>query len=293
VSKGNYVLLTDEEIENAKVDNRATCELVQFVDEGAIDPAYFDTPYYVLPEDDLSEEPYRVIRDALKLKRKMAIGQIVMRGKEYVVSIKASGAGLFLETLRYADEVRAAEPFFTGISMERSAKDLLDLAGELIDRKSAKFDPEAFHDRYSDTLRELIEEKARTNKPIPIGATELPRHGAQVIDLVEALRRSVSGEGKSKAKAGKPGKRAARVRMSYCAARAPPTDVQNRGRAEDIKMIGLKISVLVAVVVGLSGCYDVRRSYNQAGYSDKINAAWRDAQRPEQQYYDQGSSRPR
>jgi DNA end-binding protein Ku len=196
VSKGNYVLLTDEEIENAKVESRETCELVQFVDYAEVDPLYFDKPYYLTPMDDLAEEPYRVIREALRVKRKMALGQIVMRGREYMVSIKPCGDGLLMETLRYADEIRAAAPYFAEISAEKPDKELVDLASELIERKAAKFDPEHFHDRYSETLRELIEKKAKTKQPIEVSEAELPQRGAQVIDLVEALKRSVRGTAK-------------------------------------------------------------------------------------------------
>jgi DNA end-binding protein Ku len=199
LGKGNYVLLTDEEIENAKVESRETCELVQFVDYAEVDPLYFDKPYYLTPMDDLAEEPYRVIREALRAKRKMALGQIVMRGREYMVSIKPCGDGLLMETLRYADEIRAAAPYFAEISAEKPDKELVDLAAELIERKAARFDPEHFHDRYSETLRDLIEKKAKTKQPIEVSEAELPQRGAQVIDLVEALKRSVRGAAKDAA----------------------------------------------------------------------------------------------
>jgi DNA end-binding protein Ku len=205
ISKGKYVLLTEEEIESAKIEARETCELVQFVDYNEIDPIYFDTPYYLTPADDLAEEPFRVVRDALRAKKKMALGQIVLRGREYIVSIKPCGQGMLLETLRFADEVRSAAPYFADIGKEKSDKELLTLAEELIERKTAPFHPEKFHDKYSEALREMIETKRRTGKPLQIGEEELPQHGAQVIDLVEALKRSVrraeGGETKSKAKA--------------------------------------------------------------------------------------------
>src|SRR6185312_2698551 len=117
-----YVLLTEEEIESAKVEARETCELVQFVDYAEIDPIYFDTPYYLTPADDLAEEPFRVVRDALRAKNKMALGQIVLRGREYIVSIKPCGQGMLLETLRFADEVRKAAPFFADIGSAKSDK---------------------------------------------------------------------------------------------------------------------------------------------------------------------------
>jgi DNA end-binding protein Ku len=200
VSKGRYVLLEDEEIEKVRVESRQTCELVQFVDHCEIDPIYFDKPYYLRPADDLGEEPYRVIRDALRETKKVALGQIVLRGREYIASIKPCGKGLLLETLRFADEVRRATAFFDDIGAAKSEKDLLELAEELIARKTAAFDPSVFHDKYTEALRHLIEAKAK-HKTVEVTEEEEPRHGGQVIDLVEALKRSVRGtEAKPKAK---------------------------------------------------------------------------------------------
>jgi DNA end-binding protein Ku len=193
ISKGHYVLLEDEEIEKVRVEARQTCELVQFVDHCEIDPIYFEKPYYLTPADDLAEEPYRVIRDALRATKKVALGQIVMRGREYIVSIKSCGQGLLLETLRFADEVRKAAPFFADIGSAKSDKELQELAEELIARKAAPFDPEVFHDKYTDALQALIEAKTKKRKTLEITEDEPPQRGAQVIDLVEALKRSVQG----------------------------------------------------------------------------------------------------
>ena len=105
VSKGHYVLLDPEEIESVKLESRKTLDLVEFVDEDDIDAMYFEKPYYVVPADDLAEEAYVVLRDALKAAKKVGVGQLAMRGQEYVVALKPCGRGLLLETLRYADEV--------------------------------------------------------------------------------------------------------------------------------------------------------------------------------------------
>jgi DNA end-binding protein Ku len=192
ISRGHYVLLEDEEIEKVRVESRQTCELVQFVEHCEIDPIYFDKPYYLTPADDIAEEPYRVIRDALRDTKKMALGQIVLRGREYIVSIKPSGNGLLLETLRFADEVRKANAFFADIGAAKPDKELVDLAEELIARKAAPFDPDAFHDKYTEALRDLIEAKAK-HKTVEVTEEEKPQRGGQVIDLVEALKRSVQG----------------------------------------------------------------------------------------------------
>lgn len=192
VSKGNYILLTDEELDSVKIEARRTIDLVQFVDHCEIDPIYFDRPYYVLPDGDLAEEGYTVLRDALRRSGKMGLGQFVMRGREYVAALKPCGDGLMLETLRFADEVRAAAPLFADIGDEKTDPELLDLAQELIKRKSAAFSIEAFHDRYTDSLRDLIESKARTGKPIAIADNEPDQKGSNVIDLVGALKRSLA-----------------------------------------------------------------------------------------------------
>jgi len=193
VSRGHYVLLEDEELEKVRVESRQTCELVQFVEHCEIDPIYFDRPYYLRPADDMAEEPYRVIRDALRDTKKVGLGQIVLRGREYIVSIKPSGNGLLLETLRFSDEVRKANAFFSDVSTAKVAKDLIDLAEELINRKAAAFDPDVFHDKYTEALRELIEAKAK-HKTVEVTEEEAkPQRGGQVIDLVEALKRSVQG----------------------------------------------------------------------------------------------------
>jgi len=192
VSKGRYVLLTDEELDSVKIEARHTIDLIQFVDHCEIDPIYFDRPYYVLPDGELAAEGYGILRDALRKTGKMGLGQFVMRGREYVAALKPCGDGLMLETLRFSDEVRAAAPMFADIGEAVADQELLDLAQELIARKTAKFDPEAFHDRYTDSLRDLIESKARTGKPISVDESEDKPDSGQVIDLVAALKRSLA-----------------------------------------------------------------------------------------------------
>ena len=161
VSKGHYVLLDPEEIESVKLESRKTVDLVQFVELGDIDPMYFDKPYYVVPADDLAEEAFVVLRDALRAARKVGIGQLAMRGQEYVVALKPCGRGMLLETLRYADEVNRAAGFFREIGDHKPDADLLDLAATLIEKKSGDFDPKEFHNRYVDALKKLIAEKQK------------------------------------------------------------------------------------------------------------------------------------
>ena len=159
VSKGNYVILDDDEIEAAKVESRKTLDLVQFVDAREIDVFYFEKPYYVVPQDDLAEEAFIVLREALKDSGKVGIGQISVRGREQLVSIKPCGKGIVLETMRYEDEVRAAQGYFRDIPATKPAKELLDLATALIDQRTSEFDPGKFHDHYIEALQRIIEKK--------------------------------------------------------------------------------------------------------------------------------------
>jgi DNA end-binding protein Ku len=197
IDKGRYVLFDEDELDSVKIETKKTLDLIQFVAQGDIDPIWFDRPYYVAPDGDLAEEAYGVLRDALRASRRIGIGQFVMRGREYVAALKPCGNGLMIETLRFADEVRKAAPYFADIDNEEPDQDLLALAGELIERKSGKFDPSQFKDHYTEALKELIEIKKKTGRPLEVDEDEPAGGGAKVIDLVEALKRSVASSGSS------------------------------------------------------------------------------------------------
>ncbi|OJW73597.1 MAG: Ku protein [Sphingomonadales bacterium 63-6] len=199
ISRGNYVLLEDEEIEHVKIESRKTLELVQFVDAAEIDPLYFEKPYYVVPADDLAEEAYIVLRDALRQAGKVGLGQLSVRGVERLVALKACGKGMLLETLRYADEVREGQSFFRVIGNSKPDAELLELATALIDKRTAPFDADEFHDRYAEALRRLVDKKAKAKGRKVIEDVEEPTtaRGDNVIDLMAALKKSV-GEDKPK-----------------------------------------------------------------------------------------------
>ncbi|HEU5285485.1 MAG TPA: Ku protein [Sphingomicrobium sp.] len=226
VSKGHYVLLDPEEIESVKLESRKTVDLVQFVDLGDIDPMYFDKPYYVVPTDDLAEEAFVVLRDALREARKVGIGQLAMRGQEYVVALKPCGRGMLLETLRYADEVNRAASFFREIGDHKPDPDLLDLAATLIEKKTGDFDPKEFHNRYVDALKNLIKEKQRKKGEKVIqdpDADAPPSRGSNVIDLMAALKKSLGetggATGDRRGPARKPAARKAPARKAAAPAR--------------------------------------------------------------------------
>src|SRR5215467_14302897 len=199
VSKGHYVLLDPEEIESVKLESRRTLDLVQFVDDGEIDATFFDKPYYVVPADDLAEEAYVVLRDALKSAKKVGVGQLAMRGQEYVVALKPCGRGMLFKTLRYADEVSKSSGFFRDIGDHKPDPDLLDMASMLIEKKAGEFDPKEFHNRYVDALHRLIEKKQKAKGEKIIEEPEAPpSKGSNVIDLMAALKKSLGDEKRGK-----------------------------------------------------------------------------------------------
>jgi len=198
-----YLLLQPEEIDAIKLETKKTFELVQFVGVDEIPPLYYDKPYYVVPTDELAEDAYRVVRDALRKAGKVGLGQLTMRGKEALCAIRPCGDGLLMETLYYADEIRSAEPLFSQIEDEPADADLLAVATQLIDRKTAAFDAKAFKDHYDIALRALIEAK-RKNKKTPrsaAGEAAARPKGENVVDLMEALRQSLKASGKDEAQA--------------------------------------------------------------------------------------------
>ncbi|PCD02838.1 Ku protein [Sphingomonas spermidinifaciens] len=200
VEKGNYILLDQEEIEAVKLESKKTLELTQFVDADEIDVLYYEKPYFVVPADDLAEEAFIVLREALRRTKKVGLGQLAMRGREYVVSLKPCGRGMVLETLRYADEVHKAQGYFRDIPDAEPDADLLDLAETLIEKKAGKFDPKVFHDRYVDALKGLIERKKKAKgggRIIEDDGAAPERRGSNVVDLMAALKKSLEkpGEG--------------------------------------------------------------------------------------------------
>jgi DNA end-binding protein Ku len=233
VSKGHYVLLDPEEIESVKLESRKTLDLVQFVDLADIDAMYFDKPYYVVPADDLAEEAFVVIRDALRQARKVGVGQLAMRGQEYVVALKPCGRGMLLETLRYADEVNKAASFFREIGDHKPDPDLLDLASTLIEKKTGEFDPKEFHNRYVDALKSLIAEKQRKKGEKIIqdpDADAPPSRGSNVIDLMAALKKSL-GEGGAGANDNKGARKPAAKKAPAKKAAGPAKKTAARKRA--------------------------------------------------------------
>lgn len=188
--KGHYVTLTENEIDDVRLESKKTLELTQFVDADEIQPIYFEKPYWVTPADDLAEEAYRVMRDALRAKKKVGLGQLALRGRETIVALKPCGRGLLMETLHYEDEVNRAASYFRSISDAKGPEELVDLASMLIDRRTAHFDAASFHDRYEEALRGLIDAKIGGRSKVPEPEAAAPRP-TNVVDLMAALKRSL------------------------------------------------------------------------------------------------------
>ena len=216
VDKGRYVTLTDEELDAVKLEAKRVIDLVRFVEQSDIDPIYFDRPFFVLPDGEGNEEAYLVLRQALKQTKRVGLGQMAIRGKGSLVAIKACGRGILLETLRYADEVRRSEAFFADIPDMKFDEDLVDLAKELIGRKAGPFKPGEFKDAYTVALRELLDRKIK-HEPIREAPDE--PQGGVVIDLMEALKRSLSPAAAARPRAAPPTHQGTRA-CRRCAARA-------------------------------------------------------------------------
>jgi DNA end-binding protein Ku len=235
--KGRYVLFSDEEFEALKVDSKKTLDMVQFAPSETIDPIYFDKPYYALPDGKLSDEPYRVVRDALKKTKTIGLGQITMRGRSYIAAVKPYEDGLIVETVHYGQELRAAKSFFDEIPNGKLDKDLVDLAEELIMRKKAPFDPNKFEDEYAIAIERLVKKKIERHGELVLDDQEEPSrdYGDNVVSLVDALKKSLAkkspkaADDEEDAKPA-PKRRAAAERTKSPRAKAPAKSAAKRAK---------------------------------------------------------------
>jgi DNA end-binding protein Ku len=192
--KGRYVTVEPSDLEKLRLETTDTIDIAEFVDADAVDPVYVDSPYYLVPDGSLAEDGYRVIRDALRDSGKTAIGQVVINTRERTVAIRPYGRGLLVNALRFPEEVRAADQFFSAIPDEPAAKDELAIMEQIIASRTRKFEPAKFVDHYQAALKQLIDEKLAGQLP------ERPpeRKPAEVINLMDALKRSLAEEGAEK-----------------------------------------------------------------------------------------------
>lgn len=208
IGDDEYLLVEDEEIDAVQIESSHTLSIEHFVDRADIPQIYFDTPYYVTPSDEVSEEAFAVIREAMARQKKAGIARIVLYRRERPVMIEPFDKGLLLTTLRYDKTVRKPDEIFADLGKPKIDSELIDLATHIIDKKQAAFDPSGFEDRYESALLELIQAKQKGKKPPVVQAAERP---ANVVNLFDALKKSLAGD--DEAGSGKPapakGKKAA------------------------------------------------------------------------------------
>jgi DNA end-binding protein Ku len=190
ISKNNYVFVEDEEIDAVKIESTHTIDIDNFVPRKEIDGIYLDAPYYLAPDGKVGEDAFLVIREAMREKQMAGIARIVMSRRERMLLIEPRGKGLLATTLRNANEVRNEAAYFDSIPDMELPDEMLAIAKDIIERKSAHFDPSKFEDRYEQALKELIEAK-RAGQSVHIPEAPRPRPTA---NLMDALRRSLERE---------------------------------------------------------------------------------------------------
>lgn len=197
VSKDEYVLFNEADFDKVKLESTKTISIDKFVDESEIDRLYWADPFFVVPEKGAGVEAFAVIRDAMKKQGKVALGCLVLRGKERQLALEVRDKGLVAWTLRARDEVRDAGDYFDDIPSVKADADMVEIAARIIGQKEADFDPADFKDRYDDALREMIKAKAKGGKGT-VGVAE--PDDTNVIDLMAALRSSLKGPAGSEKK---------------------------------------------------------------------------------------------
>jgi DNA end-binding protein Ku len=190
IEKDRYVVVEDEELKALRLESTRVIDIERFVRGDEIDRLYWDQPYYLVPDGKPAQEPYAVIREAMRGEGQVALGRLVMTGRERIVAMEPRGKGMLLTTLHSHDEVRADEELFDAVADVAVSKPMVDIARQIIAQAQGPFAPEEFRDRYQDAVRELVERKAAGERPVHRPAAE-PE--SNVVDLMEALRRSLKG----------------------------------------------------------------------------------------------------
>jgi DNA end-binding protein Ku len=190
VSKGEYVEVLPEELEAVEIESKRVIEIDQFVPKDEIDELYLENPYYIVPDGEVGQQAFAVIREAIRKEGMVALGKVVFTSREHIIGLEPRSKGLMGTTLRYPYEVRKEEDYFDDIEDEKVPKDMLELATHIVDTKKGKFEPDKFEDRYEDALKALIKKKQKGEK------IERPKESkpSNVVDLMDALRQSVKAE---------------------------------------------------------------------------------------------------
>ena len=194
VAKGEYIELEPDEIDAVAIESKRVIDIDEFVPLSEIDELYMRDPYYIVPDGEVGQQAFAVIREAIRKEGMVALGRIVFTNREHVIALEARDQGMMGITLRYPYEVRDEKDYFNEIEDEKVPKDRLDLAIHIVETKKGKFEPEKFEDHYEDALKEIIRKKQKGEK---IERPKAPAQG-KVIDLMDALRQSVEAGGERK-----------------------------------------------------------------------------------------------
>ena len=198
VSKGEYILLTEDEIKSVKLESTKTIDIERFVPEGEIDRIYWDNPYYLAPDGNMAQEAFGVIRTAMEKAGQIALGRIVMATRERILALEPRGRGILAYTIRTDAEVRKPDEIFDAIGDAKPDAAKIAIAEKIIEQQEGPFDPSRFVDRYEEALKDLIADKRKGHKPAKVAEPD----DTNVVDLMAALRASLGG--KNKAASGKP-----------------------------------------------------------------------------------------
>jgi DNA end-binding protein Ku len=199
VSKGEYIELDPEELDAVALESKRIIEIDEFVPRGEIDELYMRDPYYIVPDGDVGQQAFAVIREAIRKEGMVALGKVVFTSREHIIALEARGKGMMGITLRYPYEVRKEEDYFDTIEDEKIPKDMIDLAVHIVETKTGHFKPQQFKDQYEDALKDLLRKKQKGEK------IEAPKERApsNVVNLMDALRQSVKADGKGRSSAGR------------------------------------------------------------------------------------------
>jgi len=190
VEKGQYVLVEDDELDNVALESTHTIDIEEFIPVSEVDRIYLDAPYYIVPQDEVAQEAFAVIREAMRKENLAGLARVVIYRREHLLLLQPRGKGLLATTLRYKNEVRAEKDYFDEVPNIKIPADMLKLATHILDSKKGHFDPDKFEDRYENALQGLIKAK-RAGKAPPVAAEPRP---SNVINLMDALRRSARAD---------------------------------------------------------------------------------------------------
>ena len=205
VDTDTYVTVDKDELENIALDSTRTIDIDEFVPRSEIDELYLVRPYYIVPDGKVGHDAYAVIRETIRTMDKVAIARVVLTNREHIIALEARGKGLVGMLLRYPYEIRDENEYFDDIQDVKVTKEMLDLARHIVETKSADFEPAKFEDRYENALVELLNQK---RKGEPLRTSTKPRDTGNVINLMDALRKSLDNGGNAApARKGKPAKK--------------------------------------------------------------------------------------